>query len=77
MNITRTGFSASQSGSFNVYTREVKEFSTAKCSEMLAAAGVNPERVILVPKTAKKNIKPISRDKSFCLPRGIVQKKVA
>ncbi len=70
-------FSAAQSGSFNVYTREVKEFSTAKCSEMLSAAGINPERVVLVPKTAKKNIKPISRDKAFCLPRGIVQKKVA
>lgn len=70
-------FSGSQSGSFNVYTRELKQFSLSKCSEMIAAAGIDPTRVQLVPKTAKKNNKPLSPDKAFCMPRSLVQKKVA
>jgi len=70
-------FSASQSGSFSVNTREVKEWGLSKCSEMLAAAGIDPNKVLLVPKLAKKNVKPIDPSKAFCLPRGIVQKRTA
>lgn len=67
-------FGSSQSGSFNVYTRELKQFSSSKCSEMIAAAGIDPTSVLLVPKLSKKNVKPIDPNKAFCLPRGLVAK---
>ena len=69
-------FGSTQTGSFTVYTREWKQFSLSKCSELLAAAGIDPGTVDLVPKLAKKNVKPIMADKVFCFPRG-VQGKVA
>jgi hypothetical protein len=68
-------FNATQEGSFRVYTRELKQFSLSKCSEMLAAIGVNPSAVTLVPKLGRKNKKPVSADKMFCMPRGVVANK--
>lgn len=68
-------FGSSQSGSFNIYTREVKQWSISKCTEMIAAAGIDPTTVQLVPKLSKKNVKPIDPSKAFCLPRAVVQKR--
>lgn len=67
-------FSATQTGSFRVYTRELKQFSVTKTSEMLAAIGVSPSQVQLVPKLGRKNIKQVSADKMFCMPRGVISK---
>lgn len=67
-------FNATQSATFRVYTRELKQFSLSKCSEMLSAIGVDPTKVDLVPKLGKKNVKPIMGDKAFCLPRGVQAK---
>jgi hypothetical protein len=67
-------FGTTQTGSFRVYTRELKQFSISKCSEMLAAIGVDPSRVQLVPKLGRKNKKPVAADKMFCMPRGVVTK---
>jgi len=68
-------FSETQTGSFRVYTRELKQFSVNKCSEMLAAAGVDPAKVELVPKLGYKNVKPIMADKVFGFPRGVIAKR--
>jgi hypothetical protein len=70
-------FNASQSNIFRVYTRELKQFSKSKVSEMLAAMGVDPGSVNLVAKLGKKNVKPVSADKIFCFPRGVQTKKAA
>lgn len=70
-------FNTTQSGTFRVYTREMKQFSLSKCSEMLSAIGIDPTTVDLVPKLGKKNVKPIMGDKVFCLPRGVQAKKAA
>lgn len=70
-------FSVSQSGTFRVYTRELKQFSLSKCSEMLAAMGIDPNAVKLVPKLGYKNVKSVQPDKMFCMPRGVVAKKAA
>jgi len=70
-------FGTTQTGSFRVYTRELKQFSLSKCSEMLAAIGVDPSKVDLVPKLGRKNVKPVSADKMFGMPRGVVAKKAA
>jgi len=70
-------FNASQSNIFRVYTRELKQFSISKVSEMLSACGVDPSSVDLVPKLGFKNVKPIQDDKAFCMPRSVVAKKVA
>jgi len=64
-------FNANQSGTFRVYTRELKQFSKAKCSEMLSAMGVDPSKVNLVAKLGKKNVKKVQQDKTFCFPRGV------
>lgn len=68
-------FNVTQSGTFRVYTRELKQFSLSKCSEMLAAIGIDPNMVDLVPKLGKKNVKPIMADKTFCFPRGVQAKR--
>ncbi len=68
-------FSATQTGSFRVYTRELKQFSVNKCSEMLAAAGIDPSKVQLAPKLGYKNIKPVMPDKVFGFPRSVIAKK--
>ncbi len=65
-------FSQNQTDQFTVYTREVKQFSLDKCSDLLAAAGINPAGVILVPKLGDKNWKPINASKVFCLPRAVM-----
>ena len=67
-------FSQNQTDQFTVYTREVKQFSLDKCSDLLAAAGINPAGVILVPKLGDKNWKPINASKVFCLPRAVMAK---
>lgn len=67
-------FGSTQTGTFTVYTRELKQFSLQKCSELLAAAGIDPSKVDLVPKLAKKNVKPVAADKVFCFPRGVQAK---
>ena len=68
-------FSATQEGSFRVYDLELKQFSISKCSEMLSAIGVNPSGVALQPKLGRKNVKPVSADKMFCMPRGVIGKR--
>lgn len=65
-------FSADQTNQFVVYTRELKQWSGDKCSEMLAAAGIDPGRVALVPKLGRKNNKKVDPAKLFCLPRQVV-----
>lgn len=67
-------FSATQSGQMKAYTIELKQYSLQKCSEMIAAAGIDPESVELVAKMAKKNVKPVPESKKFCFPRGIQRK---
>ncbi len=67
-------FSAGQTNNFVVFTRELKQYSTTKCSELLAAMGIDPSKVQLVPKLSKKNVKPIDPSKTFCLPRSVVAK---
>jgi hypothetical protein len=70
-------FSANQSGTFRVYTKELKQISQQKASELCAAAGIDPSKVDLVPKLGRKNKGAIDADKGFCLPRGVVKKKAA
>lgn len=70
-------FNATQSNIFRVYTRELKQFSLSKTSEMLSAMGIDPSAVDLVPKYGMKNVKPVQGDKTFCMPRGVVAKKKA
>ena len=70
-------FSSSQSNNFNVYTRELKQMSDAKCSEMINAAGIDPSKVAMVPKLMKKNVKRVNPSKVFGLPRTLVLKKAA
>ncbi len=65
-------FSQDQTNQFTVYTREVKQFSLDKASELLAAAGIDPKKVTLIPKLGDKNWKKIAGDKVFCLPRSII-----
>jgi hypothetical protein len=72
-------FNANQSGSFTVLTIELKQYSKAKCSEMLAAMNINPTTVKLVPKLGRKNKGDVNPDKFFCLPRSVeaIQAKAA
>lgn len=65
-------FSTPQSNVFRVFTLELKQRSLAKCSEMLAAMGVNPSKVALVPKLGRKNNKTMDPDKMWGLPRSVV-----
>jgi len=67
-------FSGDQTDQFVAYTREVKQPSLVKCSEMLAAAGVDPASVLLIPKLGRKNWKKVDATKVFCLPRAVVRK---
>jgi len=67
-------FNATQTASFTVYTLEEKQWSKTKVAEMLAAAGVNPANVDLIPKLGRKNVKPVNPDKFWGFPRGIVAK---
>lgn len=70
-------FNATQTGSFRVYTRELKQFSVNKCSEMLSAIGVDPTAVQLLPKLGRKNVKIVAGDKVWGMPRIPVAKKKA
>jgi len=70
-------FTSNQTNNFQVYTRELKQVSDSKASELIAAAGINPATVNMVPKLGKKNVKRISPSKVFGLPRGLVVKKAA
>lgn len=65
-------FSSSQSNNFRVYTREIKQFSLTKCAEMVAAVGVDPKTVAIVPKLSKKNWKKVDDSKTFCFPRSVI-----
>lgn len=65
-------FSASQSNVFRVYTHEMKAISDDKCAEYLAAMGVNPTSVKLVPKLGKKNVKNPNPSKLWCVPLGVI-----
>ena len=65
-------FGATQSNNFNVYTRELKQVSAAKASEMISAANIDPNSVVMVPKLAKKNVKPVDPSKVFCFPRQLI-----
>ncbi len=66
-------FSAPQSNVFRVYTLELKQFSRAKCSEMVTAMGINPGKAAGIPQTFKGN--RVSENKGFCLPRYVVIQK--
>lgn len=70
-------FSASQSNVFRVYTHELKVVSADKCAEYLAAMGVNPAAVALVPKLGRKNVKNQDPAKMWGLPRSVVNRKPA
>jgi hypothetical protein len=70
-------FGATQSGTFRVYDLELKQWSKTKCAEMLAAMGVDPSKVVLVPKAGMKNNKPISDDKAWGLPRSVAVRTAA
>jgi hypothetical protein len=84
-------FSANQTGQFSIYTLEEKQYSIAKCSEMLAAMGIDPTAVQLVPKLGMKNVKvgavtttgapvvvgKVDPKKTFCFPRGVVSASAA
>ncbi len=70
-------FTVDQTGNFTAYTREHKQWSDQKCQQMLAAAGINPASVALVPKLGRKNWKKVDASKVFCLPRTIVTRKAA
>jgi hypothetical protein len=66
-------FSTSQSGSFNMYAMELKQIGPAKCAELLALAGINPNAVTLVPKMGRKqNPAKVDPSKLWGLPRNIV-----
>jgi hypothetical protein len=67
-------FNASQSGTFRVYTQEIKQVSTDKASEYLAAMGLNPSQYVLVPKLGRKNVKSQDPSKMWCLPRSVMRK---
>ena len=77
-------FNANQTNQFNIYTFEIKQWSSGKCAEMLAAMGVDPTKVQLVPMFGMKNVKmgqtstgqpvvvgQVNAKKTFCLPRGV------
>jgi hypothetical protein len=44
---------------------------------MINAAGIDPTKVVMVPKLAKKNVKRVNPSKVFGLPRSLVVKKTA
>ncbi len=67
-------FGSDQTNQFVVYTREIKQPSLRKCSEMLAAAGIDPNAVDLIPKLGRKNWKRVDASKIYVLPRSIVTK---
>ena len=66
-------FSAPQSNVFRVYNLELKQFSLAKCAEMVTSMGVDPSKCVLLPKTYKGNMP--SAGKAFGLPRYVGMKK--
>lgn len=83
-------FSADQSGTFNIYTAEMKQWSDSKCAEMLAAMNIDPTAVSLIPIFGMKNVRTgvtatgapvvvgkVNAKKTFCLPRAVVMKTVA
>ena len=65
-------FGAAQSGQMRTYTQELKYFNVDKASEMVAAAGITPEKVVLTAKLGRKNIKPVDPSKLWGLPRQIM-----
>lgn len=77
-------FNANQTNQFNVYNLEMKQYSIAKVSEMLAAMGIDPTAVSLYPLFGMKNVRfgntnsgtpvavgSVNAKKTFCLPRGV------
>jgi hypothetical protein len=66
-------FNAPQSNIFRVYTLELKQFSLVKCAEMVTAMGINPKKVVLIPKSFKGNMP--SENKAWGLPRSIAEAK--
>jgi hypothetical protein len=70
-------FSSSQSGTFRVYTQELKVVSLDKASEYLAAMGLDPTDYVLVPKLGRKNVKAQDPSKMWGLPRSVMRKKAA
>ena len=65
-------FNTPQDNVFRVFTLELKQRSLSKCSEMIAAFGVDPSTVSLVPKLGRKNTKSIDPDKLWGVPRSVV-----
>jgi hypothetical protein len=51
---------------------ELKEFTDAKKAELIIAAGLDPNKVNLKRKLAKKNTRVPSADKLFCIPQSVV-----
>jgi len=39
---------------------------------MISAANIDPNSVVMVPKLAKKNVKPVDPSKVFCFPRQLI-----
>jgi len=70
-------FGSTQTGTFRVLTLEHKQWSLSKVSEMLAAAGIDPGKVVLTPKMGRKNVKPVDPDKLWGFPRGVAARRAA
>jgi hypothetical protein len=66
-------FNAAQSNVFRVYTEELKVPSADKCSEYLAAMGMNAAACTLVPKLGMKNVKNPDPSKLWGVPRSVIQ----
>lgn len=64
-------FSSTQSGTFNVFTLELKQWNDVQCGAMLVNAGVNPEKVVLTPKTGLKNNKELPESVTWGFPRSV------
>jgi hypothetical protein len=65
-------FSSPQSNVFRVYNLELKQWSLTKCAEMVTAMGIDPNKVVIAPKTAS-GMQPTGAQ-AFCLPRSIFQR---
>lgn len=66
-------FSSPQSNVFRVYTLELKQWSLSKVAEMVTAMGIDPGKVVVVPKAFKGKLP--SQAKAFGMPRFVAGKK--
>lgn len=70
-------FAQAQSAEFQTFTLEQKQFSASTASQMVAAAGIDPGQMVLVPKLGYKNVSTVDPSKFFCFPRSVQVKPAA